>query len=82
MLRYLMLKQAILNRYHFSSLRHLVLTSRNVPPDSGFLLSLLFDVFLPKRRAASELHGVATQKTILLIVTAVRTSNPKLKVVQ
>jgi hypothetical protein len=69
-------------RYHFSRLRHFVLTSRNVPPVFGFLLGLLFDIFLPKRRTACELQSVATQKTMLLIVTAVRTSNPTLKVVQ
>jgi hypothetical protein len=42
-------------RYQFSMLR----------PTSGFLLGLLFDIFLPKRRAASDLHGFATKKTIL-----------------
>jgi hypothetical protein len=30
----------------------------------------------PKRRAVSELHGVASQETIFFIIIAVRTSNP------
>jgi hypothetical protein len=30
----------------------------------------------PKRRAVSELYGVATHKIIFFIATAVRTSNP------
>jgi hypothetical protein len=31
----------------------------------------------PKRRVFSTLHGVTTHKTVIFIVTAVRTSNPK-----
>jgi hypothetical protein len=48
----------------------------------GFLLDLLFDVkdrhdmFLWKKQALSQLHGDITWKTVLFIVTTVKTSNP------
>jgi hypothetical protein len=54
-----------------------------MPPGSaGFLLCLLFDpavggMFLQRKWALSELHGVTTQKTVLFMVTAMRTSNPR-----
>jgi hypothetical protein len=47
----------------------------------GFLLGLLFypedrsDVAL-KRRNLFDLHGVTTQRTVLSIMTGVRTENP------
>jgi hypothetical protein len=50
---------------------------------AGFLLGLFVDpedgvdMFPPKRRLTlNRLHGVISQKTVLFITTAVRTSDP------
>jgi hypothetical protein len=59
----------------------LLLVTANIVHSSPILVPLMMEANTSKRQFLQEPHGVTSQKTVFFIVTAVKTSNLKLKIV-